>query len=186
MSKAPAVSVRRMRQAISAPARPTMRNPGSRPSRRKPLVRCKHRMSGPILAGALLALPGLAAAEGLRSYAVNGDAIPLSLTGTPGDPARGRSWCQSHQHLHPLPQRTVSGGEIPGRSCAQPCRFRQPLVRRPASAAAGRRQQPQSRDDHAVILSHRRIGARWIGMARQADPVGGADRGYGGVSRRLA
>jgi len=45
-------------------------------------------MSGPILAGALLALPGLAAAEELRSYAVTGDAIPMSLTGAPGDPVR--------------------------------------------------------------------------------------------------
>ena len=49
--------------AISARARPTMRNPGSRPSRRKSLARRTHRMSGPILAGALLALPGFAAAR---------------------------------------------------------------------------------------------------------------------------
>ena len=48
-------------------------------------------MSGPILAGALLALPGFAAAEELRSYAVVGDAIPMSLTGVPGDPVRGRA-----------------------------------------------------------------------------------------------
>ncbi len=49
-------------------------------------------MSGPILAGALLlSMPGFAAAEELRSYAVSGDAIPISLTGAPGDPARGRS-----------------------------------------------------------------------------------------------
>ena len=37
-------------------------------------------MSGPILAGALLALPGVAAAQELRRYAVIGDAIPQSLT----------------------------------------------------------------------------------------------------------
>ena len=48
-------------------------------------------MSGPILAGALLALPGFAAAGELRSYAVTGDAIALSLTGAPGDPVRGRA-----------------------------------------------------------------------------------------------
>ena len=48
-------------------------------------------MSGPILAGALLALPGVAAAQELRSYAVTGDAIQVSLTGAHGDPARGRA-----------------------------------------------------------------------------------------------
>src|SRR5687768_10349496 len=80
-----------MRQPISARARLTMRNPGSRPSRRKSLAKFSYRMSGPILAGALLALPGFAAAQELRHYAVIGDAIPASLTGAPGDPARGRS-----------------------------------------------------------------------------------------------
>ena len=44
-------------------ARPTMRNPGSRRRRRKSLARRAHRISGPILAGALLLLPGFAAAE---------------------------------------------------------------------------------------------------------------------------
>ena len=96
-----------------------MRNPGSRPSRRKPLVKCKHRMSGPILAGALLALPGLAAAEGLRSYAVNGDAIPLSLTGTPGDAARGRAAVVNRTstcilcHSGPFPEERFQGDLAP-------------------------------------------------------------------------
>ena len=76
-------------------------------------------MSVPILAGALLALPGFAAAQDLRSYAVTGDAIPLSLTGAPGDPARGRALvARTLQHLHPLPQRTISGTEVSGRSGA--------------------------------------------------------------------
>ena len=62
-----------------------MRNPGFRPSRRKSLARRTHRMSVLVLAGALFVLPGFAAAEDLRSYAVVGDAIPQSLTGTAGD-----------------------------------------------------------------------------------------------------
>jgi sulfur-oxidizing protein SoxX len=43
------------------------------------------------LAAALLALPAAAGAQGLRAYAVVGDAIPQSLTGVPGDVARGRA-----------------------------------------------------------------------------------------------
>ena len=162
-----------------------MRNPGSRPQRRKSLAR--NRISGPILAGALLALPGFAAAEELRPYAVTGDAIPLSLTGAPGDPVRGRATTVKRQstcilcHSGPF-----AGREIPGRPGAQPRRLRQPLVRRPAAAAAGRCLQPQSRNDHAVLLPHRRIGTRRPGMARQADPVGRADRGRGGISRKPA
>jgi sulfur-oxidizing protein SoxX len=38
----------------------------------------------------VLALPGAAAEPGLRPYVVDGDAIAASLTGRPGDAARGR------------------------------------------------------------------------------------------------
>jgi sulfur-oxidizing protein SoxX len=48
-----------------------------------------------IIAGAwlaaALALPCAAVAQGLRPYVVAGDAISESLTGTPGDAARGRA-----------------------------------------------------------------------------------------------
>jgi sulfur-oxidizing protein SoxX len=37
------------------------------------------------------ALPGAAVAQDLRPYAVTGDGIAEALTGTPGDPARGRA-----------------------------------------------------------------------------------------------
>ena len=115
-SRAPAASARRMRHASSARARPTMRNPGFRPSRRKSLARRTHRMSGPILAGALFALPGFAAAQDLRSYAVVGDAIPESLTGMRRRRgARARARRRTFQHLHPLPQRPISRTEVPGR-----------------------------------------------------------------------
>ncbi|HEV7598927.1 MAG TPA: sulfur oxidation c-type cytochrome SoxX [Bradyrhizobium sp.] len=40
---------------------------------------------------AALALPGAAAAQDLQTYVVVGDAIPASLTGTPGDATRGRT-----------------------------------------------------------------------------------------------
>jgi L-cysteine S-thiosulfotransferase len=45
------------------------------------------------LAGAVLAaaLSGAAVAQDLRPYAVTGDGITDSLTGMPGDPARGRA-----------------------------------------------------------------------------------------------
>ena len=76
-------------------------------------------MSGPILAGALLALPGFAAAEELRSYAVTGDAIPMSLTGAPGDPARGRATLVNRQstcilcHNGPFPEEKFQGDLAP-------------------------------------------------------------------------
>jgi sulfur-oxidizing protein SoxX len=76
-------------------------------------------MSGPILAGALLALPGLAVAEELRSYAIVGDAIPLSLTGAPGDPARGRAIAVNRQttcilcHNGPFPEERFQGDLAP-------------------------------------------------------------------------
>jgi len=41
---------------------------------------------------ALLALPATAGAQALRAYAVAGDAIPVSLTGAPGDAVRGRAF----------------------------------------------------------------------------------------------
>jgi sulfur-oxidizing protein SoxX len=43
------------------------------------------------LAAAVFALPAAANAQDLRTYAVVGDAIPQSLTGMPGDAARGRA-----------------------------------------------------------------------------------------------
>ncbi len=165
-----------------------MRNPGSRPSRRKFLDKRSYRMSGPILAGALLlSMPGFAAAEDLPqlcrfrrcdSYLADRSARRSRARAFAGAP--------SHQHLHPLPQWPVPGREVPGRSRTESGRFRQPLVRRPAPTSAGRCLQPQSRNDHAVLLPDRRTGARRHRMARQIDPVGWADRGHGGVSRQLA
>jgi sulfur-oxidizing protein SoxX len=77
-------------------------------------------MSGPILAGALLVLPGLAAAEKLRSYTVTGDAIAASLTGARGDIARGRGGGRGGSspgllcHNGPFPEERFQGDLAPG------------------------------------------------------------------------
>ena len=76
-------------------------------------------MTGPILAGALLAMPGLAAAQELRGYAVTGDAIAMSLTGAPGDPVRGRTTLLNRQstcilcHNGPFPEEKFQGDLAP-------------------------------------------------------------------------
>jgi L-cysteine S-thiosulfotransferase len=76
-------------------------------------------MSGPILAGALLALPGFAAAQELRSYAVIGDAIPRSLTGAAGDATRGRALVIERSstcilcHSGPFPEQKFQGDLAP-------------------------------------------------------------------------
>lgn len=66
----------------------------------------------------LAALCGGAAGadEGLRPYIVVGDAIPESLTGAPGDPARGKAIVTSRQtglcllcHSAPLPEEKFQG-----------------------------------------------------------------------------
>ena len=78
-----------------------------------------HRISGPILAGALFALPGVAAAEDLRSYAVTGDAIPRSLTGMAGDKAHGRALVVERSstcilcHSGPFPEQKFQGDLAP-------------------------------------------------------------------------
>jgi sulfur-oxidizing protein SoxX len=56
------------------------------------------------------------AEEGLRPYTVVGDAVPGSLTGAPGDPARGKAIVTSRQtglcllcHSAPLPEEKFQG-----------------------------------------------------------------------------
>jgi len=55
------------------------------------LARSGITLLGAALALAARALPCAADGPGLQTYVVEGDAIPLSLTGQPGDPARGRA-----------------------------------------------------------------------------------------------
>ena len=61
-----------------------------------------------------------ATAEGLRAYTVDGDAIPLSLTGAKGDPARGRAIVANRQvglcllcHTGPFPEEKFQGNLAP-------------------------------------------------------------------------
>jgi sulfur-oxidizing protein SoxX len=69
---------------------------------------------------AALALPGAAGAQGLRPYVVTGDAISDSLTGAPGDAARGRALVVDRSstcilcHSGPLPEARFQGDLAPG------------------------------------------------------------------------
>ena len=73
-------------------------------------------------AAALLVLGGGAAGaqETLRPYAIVGDAIPASLTGAKGDPARGRAIVINRQvglcllcHFGPFPEERFQGNMAP-------------------------------------------------------------------------
>jgi sulfur-oxidizing protein SoxX len=70
-----------------------------------------------VTAGAMAAMP---AEEGLRPYKVAGDAIPSSLTGQQGDPARGRAIVGNRQvglcllcHRGPFPEEKFQGTVAP-------------------------------------------------------------------------
>ena len=80
-------------------------------------VRRRSRPGSALLAVALsLAASGASAQVGDRSFAVVADAIPASLTGLPGDPARGRAIVVSRQtglcllcHSGPFPEERQQG-----------------------------------------------------------------------------
>ena len=67
----------------------------------------------------LLLLAGAASAQELRPYSVVGDAIPDSLTGTPGDAARGRALVVDRSstcilcHSGPFPEQKFQGDLAP-------------------------------------------------------------------------
>jgi L-cysteine S-thiosulfotransferase len=94
--------------------------PGFGRSRRKPSA---ERQRGAALAAVVLAsaLAGPALAqEGLRPYEVVGDAIPASLTGANGDPARGRAIVGNRTvglcllcHSGPFPEERFQGNLAP-------------------------------------------------------------------------
>jgi L-cysteine S-thiosulfotransferase len=74
---------------------------------------------------ALLAAAIVAASPGLRPYAIVGDAVPASLTGTAGDPARGRAIVIDRRlggcllcHTGPLPEEKFQGTLAPDLSGA--------------------------------------------------------------------
>ena len=73
------------------------------------------------IAAGLAAVVGADAAQAqLRPYAIVGDAIPASLTGAPGDPARGRAIVANRQvglcllcHSGPFPEERFQGDLAP-------------------------------------------------------------------------
>jgi sulfur-oxidizing protein SoxX len=87
--------------------------PGSRPSPAK----CSAEAGAALLAGVLTAGTVLAAeTEALMPYRIDGDRIEASLTGRPGDPARGRQVVADRQvglcllcHAAPIPEERFQG-----------------------------------------------------------------------------
>jgi sulfur-oxidizing protein SoxX len=74
---------------------------------------------GALLLSAALVAPAQSGG-GLRGYAIVGDAIPRSLTGQPGDPARGRAIVANRQqglcllcHSGPFPETRLQGNLAP-------------------------------------------------------------------------
>ena len=104
--------------------------------------------------------------DGLRPYAVVGDAIPESLTGAKGDPARGRAIVVNRQvglcllcHSGPFPEERFQGTLAPDLKGAGNA-----LVAGPVAAADRRCEPPQPGNHHAAILSGRRPDPRGAGV----------------------
>ncbi len=92
-----------------------MRKPGFAQSRRK-------RLADAVAAGlaALLTSTGAVSQRELRPYAIVGDAVPASLTGTAGDPVRGRAIVVDRRlgacllcHIGPFPEENFQGTLAP-------------------------------------------------------------------------
>src|SRR5713101_7607109 len=105
-----------MRRAIFATPRRSMRKPGSGRSRARSGV--KAALAAAMVAGAVGA-PAASAQEGLRPYRIAGNAIPDSLTGAAGDPARGRAIVVKREstcllcHSGPFPEERFQGDLSP-------------------------------------------------------------------------
>jgi sulfur-oxidizing protein SoxX len=84
-----------------------------------PLARAETSAIRGWLAALAFALPFAANAQALRPYAVVGDAIPQSLTGSPGDAARGRALLLERSstcilcHSGPFPETRFQGDLAP-------------------------------------------------------------------------
>lgn len=95
-----------------------MRKPGSARSQRKPSAEVAVLAATTVLAAAA---PG----DELRPYSIAGDAIPVSLAGTAGDPARGRTIVLDRRlgacllcHTGPFPEEKFQGTLAPDLSGA--------------------------------------------------------------------
>jgi len=77
------------------------------------------RLASTSLIGLALCCAPIGAQENLRPYEVVGDAIPKSLTGTPGDPERGRAIVVKREstcllcHSGPFPEQRSQGDLSP-------------------------------------------------------------------------
>ena len=84
-----------------------------------PLASLAHVLTVGWLAAAAFALPCAADEHALQSYEIVGDAIPHSLTGMPGDPARGRALVLERSstcilcHSGPFPEIKFQGDLAP-------------------------------------------------------------------------
>src|SRR5882724_8687098 len=108
-----------MRRARFARARRKLRKTGSRRSRWTRLANSTAQIIGMCFAAAMLAPPCPAAAQGLRPYAVAGDAIPEPLTNARGDATRGRALVVERSstcilcHNGPFPEQKFQGDLAP-------------------------------------------------------------------------
>ena len=101
-----------------------MRKPGFARSRPRPSVDAAFVIGAAVLlAGARFA--GVAGAEPLQPFSIVGDAIPASLSGTSGDPGRGRAIILDHRagacllcHTGPFPEEKFQGDLAPDLSGA--------------------------------------------------------------------
>ena len=141
------------------------------------------RLDSAVCAAALRRLPR----RSFAAYAVTGDAIAVSLTGAPGDPARGRATLVE-PHTAPASSATADRSRKSGSRAISRRTSPVPAAAGPkASFGFGWSTPPASIPQRSCRpITGRRTGARRHGMARQTDPVGRADRGYGGVSRNTA
>ena len=134
-----------------------MQKPGSARSRRKPSAEA-----------ALLAAAIVVAAPGLRPYTIVGDAIPASLTGAVGDPARGRAVILDRRlgacllcHAGPFPEEKFQGSLAPDLSGAG-LRWSEGQLRLRLVDAA--RLDPQTvMPPYYRVDGFTRVGERWRG-----------------------
>ena len=133
------------------------------------------RRLGPAIAvGIFLILPAIAAAQpapDLQPVNIVGDAIPLSLTGLPGDPASGRAIVANRQtglcllcHTGPFPEERFQGNLAPDLSGAGSRWSAGQLRLRLVDA---RRVNPQS----IMPAYHRSDGLTRVGAAWQGKPI---------------
>src|SRR6478736_8837259 len=107
-----------MRRAKFARTRRSRRSTGSRPSRWTRLASAVGYLATMWLLAAS-ALACAASAQALRPYAIVGDAIPDSLTGAPGNAARGRALVVDRSstcilcHSGPFPEERFQGELAP-------------------------------------------------------------------------